>query len=438
MTLRRAPHIVGAWLAVGAIAIAAAAEPVVVEVEPGGDIQAAIDANPGAIIRLRAGRHEVSVTLLNAAASAIEGEGGDARAGTLATTLVSSAPVSAIENWSTEPFTIRNLRIIADAEGVVHGTSGSFSLINVDVASSQDPALPEEADGRGVVIFNVTPSDPDDPNSPPAPGGHIVIRHSVIGAGSPDAGPGDRDAVGIFTFFNGASYERIEATDCHFWTRQREDVESAFAMGFELLGPVRADGMRDASSGTDLVIEGNVIDASGYGIQVVANNSTARIEGNHIRAKVGGIMYASKSDHPGLLAHNRIYVTGEVGRGLPPTFDEFHPSACLFLGQVGAGFFGQELAGDGISHLVVAGNSLRCRTDGVFMATNEAFNTSPPIPNRSSYNVFVANRFRVSSRYRDVVLGLETRGNLFVANPGLRLRDVQDDGVDNRFVEVRP
>jgi hypothetical protein len=392
---------------------------VVVEVAPGESIQQALDDNPGATIRLLAGRHEVSDTLIVGSGQVIEGEGGKVKSGSLVTTLASSAPV-AINTETTEAVTFRDLNIEAQAQGIVHNGAGDLTIDNCRVASAQDPALPESAEGRAVVIVNVFPSF-----SPPERGGVITIRRSEIVAGSENAGPGDRDAIGVFGFFNQASWKRIEVTESRLMTRQREGDQSAFAVGFEMLGMANAD--------AEIVLRDNEISTSGYGIQIVGFGGTATVEKNLIATDGGGIMYSSRSDNPGLIANNEIAVTGEVGRGLPDFPEVFWPTACLLLGPSPAGFIGPELAGNGVTGLVVEKNDLNCGAPGVLMATLTTFNTDPAVENGSSRNAFVKNDFNISGPESHVILGSETSDNWFVDNKGLRFDKVQDDGTNNRF-----
>jgi hypothetical protein len=392
---------------------------VVVEVAPGESIQQALDDNPGATIRLLAGRHELSETLIVTAGQVIEGEGGKAKSGSLVSTLASSAPV-AINTETTEPVTFRDLNVEAQAQGIVHSGAGDLTIENCRVASAQDPDLPESAEGRAVVIVNVFPSF-----SPPEPGGVITIRESEIIAGSENAGPGDRDAIGIFGFFNQASWQRIEVTESRLLTRQREGDQSAFAVGFELLGMANAD--------AEIVLRDNEINATGYGIQIVGFGGTATVEKNLIATDGGGIMYSSRSANPGLIAKNDITVTGAVGRGLPDAPGVFWPTACLLLGPSPAGFIGPELAGNGITGLVVEENDLNCGAPGVLLITAPAFNTEPPVVNESNGNSFVKNDFNISGSESQVILGPETSDNLFLKNRGLQVDRVQDDGTNNRF-----
>lgn len=396
-----------------------AASKAVVEVAPGESIQQALNDNPGATIRLLAGRHELSDTLLVTSGQVIEGEGGKAKSGNLVSILASSAPV-AVNTQTTEAVTFRDLNVEAQAQGIVHNGAGNLTIDNCRVASAQDPALPELADGRAVVIVNVFPS-----SSPPEPGGMIAIRKSEIVAGSENAGPGDRDAIGIFGFFNQASWQRIEVTDSRLITRQREGDQSAFAVGFEMLGMANAD--------AEIVLRDNEIDATGYGIQIVGFGGTATVEKNLIAADVGGIMYSSRSDNPGLIEKNEITVTGEVGRGLPDSPGVFWPTTCLLLGPSPAGFIGPDLAGNGITGLVVEKNDLNCNAPGVLMITAPAFNTDPPIENQSNGNLVVKNDFNISGSESHVILGPETSDNSFVDNKGLQFDKVQDEGTNNQF-----
>jgi len=392
---------------------------VVVEVAPGEDIQQALDDNPGAAIRLLAGRHELSETLIVTAGQVIEGEGGKAKSGSLVSTLASSAPV-AIVTETTEAVTFRDLSVEAQAQGIAHNGAGDLTIDNCRVASAQDPALPESTDGRAVVIVNVFPD-------PPEPGGVITIRRSEIVAGTEDAGPGDRDAIGIFGFFNGASWQRIEVADSRLVTRQREGDQSAFAVGFEMLGMANAD--------AEIVLRDNEINATGYGIQIVGFGGTATVTKNLIAADAGGIMYSSRSDNPGLIAKNEITVTGELGKGLPIFPGVFWPTACLLLGPspAGEGGVGPELAGSGITGLVVEENDLNCGAPGVLLITAPAFNTEPPVVNESNGNSFVKNDFNISGSEAHVILGPETSDNLFLKNEGLLFDKVQDGGTNNRF-----
>jgi hypothetical protein len=389
----------------------------VVEVAPGESIQQALDGNPGATIQLLAGRHELSDTLIVASGHVIKGEGGNAKSGTLRTTLASSAP-EAILTQATEAVTFRDLNVEAQAQGIVHSGAGDLTIDNCRVASAQDPALSESADGRAVTIVNLFPS-------PPEPGGVITIRKSVIVAGSENAGPGDRDAIGVFGFFNQASWQRIEVTESRLMTRQREGDQSAFAVGFEMLGMANAD--------AEIVLRDNEISATGYGIQIVGFGGTATVEKNLVTTDGGGIMYSSRNDNPGLIAKNKINVTGEVGRGLPESPGVFWPTACLLLGPSPAGFVGPELAGNGVTGLVVEKNDLNCGAPGVLMTTLTTFNTDPPVENESHSNLFIKNDFDVSGSESHVILGSETSDNWFVRNRGLRLDRVQDDGTNNRF-----
>jgi hypothetical protein len=391
----------------------------VVEVAPGENIQQALDDNPGATIRLLAGRHELSDTLIVTSGQVIEGEGGKAKSGSLVSTLASSAPV-AINTETTEAVTIRDLNVEAQAQGIVHNGVGDLTLDNCRVASAQDPALPESADGRAVVIVNVFPS-----SSPPQPGGVITISRSEIVAGSENAGPGDRDAIGIFGFFNQASWQRIEVTDSRLMTRQREGDQSAFAVGFEMLGMANVD--------AEIILRDNEISSTGYGIQIVGFGGTATVEKNQIVADAGGIMYSSRSDNPGLIVKNEITVTGELGRGLPDSPGVFWPTACLLLGPSPAGFIGPELAGSGVTGLVVEKNDLNCGAPGVLMTTVTTFNTDPPVENESNGNSFVKNDFNIFGSEYHVILGPETSDNSFVKNKGLQFDKVQDDGTNNRF-----
>ena len=405
----------------GGSGTAQALDGVVVKVAPGESIQQALDDNPGATIRLLAGRHELSETLVVSSGQVIEGEGGNAKSGTLVTTLASSAP-DAINTLTTEAVTFRDLNVEAQAQGINHRGAGNLTIDNVRVASAQDPTLPELADGRAVVITNVFPT------SPPEPGGVITITKSEIVAGSNDAGPGDRDAIAIFGFFNNATWQRIEVTKSRLITRQREDVQSAFAVGFEMLGMANAD--------AEIVLRGNEIDVTGYGIQIVGFGGTASITKNLIEADVGDIMYSSRNDNPGLIEKNEIAVTGEVGRGLPQNPPGvFWPTACLLLGPSPAlvdSVF--PLAGSGVTGLVVEKNDLNC-TDaaGVMMTTLTLFNTEPPVENESNHNLFVKNDFNVSGSGSHVVLGSETSDNWFIGSKVLELDKVQDEGTNNRF-----
>jgi len=392
----------------------------VVEVAPGESIQQALDNNPGATIRLLAGRHELSDTLVVNAGQVIEGEGGKAKSGGLVSTLASSAPV-AINTETTEAITFRDLNIEAQAQGIVHNGAGDLTIDNCRVVSAQDPALPESADGRAVTIVNVFPSF-----SPPQPGGVIKITGSELIAGSENAGPGDRDAIAIFGFFNQASWQRIEVTDSRLATRQRNEDQSAFATGFEMQGMANAD--------TEIVLHNNEISSTGYGIQIVGFGGTASITNNQIMADGGGIMYSSRSDTPGLISKNEITVTGEIGTGLPDFPGVFWPTACLLIGSAPAGFVGPELAGTGVAGLVVEKNGLNC-TDaaGVMITTLTTFNTTPPIKNESSRNSFIKNEFNIYGSSSHVILGSGTSNNLFFNNKGLILDKIQDDGTDNWF-----
>lgn len=389
----------------------------VVEVAPGENIQQALDDNPGATIRLLAGRHELSETLFVGSGRVIEGEGGRAKSGKLVSTLASSAP-NAIFTQTIGAVTFRDLNIEAQAQGIVHSGAGDLTIDNCRVASAQDPALPESTEGRAVVIVNLFPD-------PPQPGGVITIRESEIVTGSENAGPGDRDAIGVFGFFNQASWQRIEVTDSRLVTRQREGDQSAFAVGFEMVGMANAD--------AEIVLRDNEISATGYGIQIVGFGGTATVEKNLIATDGGGIMYSSRSDNPGLIAENEITVTGELGKGLPDAPGVFHPTACLLLGPSPAGFIGPELAGSGVTGLVVKKNDLNCGGPGVLMTTVTTFNTEPPVENESSRNSFVKNDFNISGSENHVILGPETSDNLFVDNKGLQFDKVQDDGTNNRF-----
>jgi hypothetical protein len=407
-------------LAVGFSVTARASDGVVVEVAPGESIQQALDDNPGATIRLLAGHHELSETLVVSSGQVIEGEGGDAKAGSLVTTLASSAP-AAIRNFATEAVTFRDLNVEAQAEGIVHHSTGDLTIDNCRVASAQDPALPELAVGRAVTIINVFPSF-----SPPEPGGVITITESDIVAGSESAGPGDRDAIGVIGFFNRASWQRIEVTESRLMTRQREGDQSAFSVGFEMLGMVNED--------AEIVLRENEISASAYGVQIVSFGGTANLTENLIEADLGGIMYSSRNDNPGLIAENEINVTGEVGRGLPDRPGVFWPTACLLLGPSPAGVQGPELAGNGVAGLVVKENDLSC-TDaaGVMMTTVTTLNTDPPIENKSSSNSFIENDFDIIGSESHVILGSKTSDNQFVDNEGLLSERIQDDGTNNSF-----
>jgi hypothetical protein len=407
-------------LVVGFSVTAQAFDGVVVEVAPGESIQQALDDNPGATIRLLAGRHELSETLVVSSGHVIEGEGGNAKSGSLLTTLASIAPL-AIRTATTEPVTFRDLNVEAQGEGLRHLGAGDLTIVNSRVASAQDPALPELAEGRAVVIVNVFPTF-----SPPEPGGVITITKSEIVAGSENAGPGDRDAIGIFGFINEASWQRIEVTKSRLVTRQREGDQSAFAVGFEMLGMANAD--------AEIVLSDNEINATGYGIQIVGFGGTANITKNLIEADGGGIMYSSRSENPGRIEKNDITVTGEVGRGLPNVPGVFWPTACLLLGPSPAGVQGPDLAGNGVTGLVVEKNDLHC-TDaaGVMMTTLTTLNTDPPVENESNDNLFVKNDFNVSGSGSHVILGSETSDNLFIGSKGLELDKVQDEGTNNRF-----
>jgi len=392
----------------------------VVEVAPGESIQQALDNNPGATIRLLAGRHELSDTLIVNTGQVIEGEGGNAKSGSLVSTLASSAPV-AINAETTDAVMIRDLNIEAQAQGIVHNGAGDLTIDNCRVVSAQDPALPESADGRAVTIVNVFPSF-----SPPQPGGVIKITGSELIAGSENAGPGDRDAIAIFGFFNQASWQYIEVTESRLMTRQREGEQSAYSVGFELLGMANAD--------AEIVLRDNEISSTGYGIQIVGFGGTASITKNQIAADGGGIMYSSRSDTPGLISKNEITVTGVIRMGLPDFPGVFWPTACLLVGPAPAGFVGPELAGTGVAGLVVEENSLNC-TDaaGVLINTVTTFNTDPPIENESSGNYFIKNKFEISSSEIYVILGSATSNNLFVKNKGLLFENILDDGTNNRF-----
>jgi hypothetical protein len=407
-------------LVVGISVTAQAFDGVVAEVAPGESVQQALDDNPGATIRLLAGRHELSETLVVSSGQVIEGEGGDAKSGSLVTTLVSSAP-DAITTFTTEAVTFRDLNVEAQAQGIVHNGTGDLTIDNCRVASAQDPTLSELDQGRAVKIVNVYPSFSD-----PEPGGVITIRMSEIIAGSENAGPGDRDAVAIFGFFNKASWQRIEVTESRLVTRQREGDQSAFAVGFEMLGMVNED--------AEIVLRDNEISATGYGMQIVSFGGTATITENQIAADGGGIMYSSRNDNPGLIAENEINVTGEVGRGLPNDPGVFWPTACLLLGPSPAGAQGPELAGNGVTGLVVKENDLNC-TDaaGVMMTTLTPFNTEPPVENESNRNSFIENDFDISGSENHIILGPGTSDNRFVENEGLRFDRIQDDGANNWF-----
>ena len=167
-------------------------------------------------------------------------------------------------------------------------------------------------------------------------------------------------------------------------------------------------------------------------MQVVSFGGTATITENQIAADVGGIMYSSRNDNPGLIAENEINVTGEVGSGLPNIPGVFWPTACLLLGPSPAGVQGTELAGNGVTGLVVKENDLNC-TDaaGVMMTTLTALNTEPPVENESNHNSFVENDFDISGSENHVILGPETSDNRFVDNEGLRFDKIQDDGANN-------
>ncbi|MEA2002455.1 MAG: hypothetical protein U9N84_11330, partial [Actinomycetota bacterium] len=137
---------------------------------------------------------------------------------------------------------------------------------------------------------------------------------------------------------------------------------------------------------------------------------------------------------PGLIEKNKITVTGEVGRGLPQNPPGLSwPTACLLLGPSPA-LVGPDLAGSGVTGLVVEKNDLNC-TDaaGVMMTTLTRFNTLPPVENESSHNLFVKNDFNVSGSGSHVVLGSETSHNSFIGSKGLELDEVQDEGTNNRF-----
>ena len=392
----------------------------VVEVAPGESVQQALDDNPGATIRLLAGRHELSDTLIVASGHIIEGEGGKAKSGSLVSTLASSAPVAIITE-TTESVTFRDLNVEAQAQGIAHNGTGDLTIDNCRVVSAQDPELPESADGRAIVIVNVFPS-----SSPPEPGGVITISSSEIIAGSENAGPGDRDAVGIFGFFNQASWKRIDVTESRLTTRQREGDQSAYSVGFEMLGMANAD--------AEIVFDGNEINATGYGIQIVGFGGTATITENQIMTDAGGIMYSSRSDTPGVIAKNEINVTGKVGKGLPDFPGVFWPTACLLLGPSPAGFIGPELAGNGVTGLVVEKNVLNCESaSGVLMTTTTTFNTEPTVENESSYNSFIKNIFNIADSEIHVVLGSGTSDNLFVHNKGLLINKIHDEGTNNQF-----
>jgi hypothetical protein len=103
------------------------------------------------------------------------------------------------------------------------------------------------------------------------------------------------------------------------------------------------------------------------------------------------------------------------------------------LGPSPAGFVGPELAGNGVTGLVVEKNDLNCGAPGVLMTTLTTFNTDPPVENESHSNLFIKNDFDVSGSESHVILGSETSDNWFVRNRGLRLDRVQDDGTNNRF-----
>ncbi|MEA2003062.1 MAG: hypothetical protein U9N84_14395, partial [Actinomycetota bacterium] len=263
LLLAMAMTLLGGLVAGPASVTAQAFDGVVVEVAPGESIQQALDDNPGATIRLLAGRHVLSETLVVSSGQVIEGEGGNAKSGSLLTTLASIAPL-AIRTATTEPVTFRNLNVEAQGGGLRHESAGDLTIVNSRIVSALDPALPESDRGRAVVITNVFPTF-----SPPEPGGVITITKSEIVAGSNDAGPGDRDAIGIFGFFNRASWQRIEVTKSRLVTRQREGDQSAFAVGFEMLGMANAD--------AEIVLRDNEINATGYGIQIVGFGGTANI-----------------------------------------------------------------------------------------------------------------------------------------------------------------
>jgi hypothetical protein len=410
-------------LVLGFSVTAQASDGVVVEVAPGESIQQALDDYPGATIRLLAGRHELSETLVVSSGRVIEGEGGNAKSGSLVSTLASSAP-EAINTSTTGAVTFRDLNVEAQAEGIVHQGAGDLTIENCHIVSAQNPALPETDNGRAVKIINVFPSF-----SPPEPGGVITIRESEIVAGSKHAGPGDRDAIAVFGFFNEASWHRIEVTDSRLMTRQRKGDQSAFAVGFEMLGMANED--------AEIVLRDNEINVTGYGIQIVGFGGTANLTGNLIEADGGGIMYSSRSDNPGLIAENEINVTGEVGRGLPNNPGVFWPTACLLLGPSPVGGVFSDvpaLAGNGVTGLVVKENDLNCRdAAGVMMTTLTAFNTDPPVENESSGNSFIENDFRIRGSESHVILGSETSDNLFSENKGLRSNRIQDEGANNRF-----
>jgi hypothetical protein len=145
-------------------------------------------------------------------------------------------------------------------------------------------------------------------------------------------------------------------------------------------------------------------------------------------------MYSSRSENPGRIEKNDITVTGEVGRGLPNVPGVFWPTACLLLGPSPAGVQGPDLAGNGVTGLVVEKNDLHC-TDaaGVMMTTLTTLNTDPPVENESNDNLFVKNDFNVSGSGSHVILGSETSDNLFIGSKGLELDKVQDEGTNNRF-----
>jgi len=393
---------------------------VVVEVAPGESIQQALDDNPGATIRLLAGRHELTDTINVTSGHVIEGIGGRAKSGSLVTTLASTAPV-AINIQTTEAVTIQDLNLEAQAQGIFHNGTGDLVIDNSRIVSALDPALPELAEGRAIRIINVFPSF-----SPPKPGGVITITESEIVAGSEYAGPGDRDAIAIFGFINQASWQRIEVTNSRLMTRQREGDQSAFSVGFELLGMANQD--------AEIVLVDNEISATGYGIQIVGFGGTTNISKNLIAADLGGIMYSSRSDYPGLIKKNDIVVTGSVGRGLPNLPGVFWPTSCLLIGPSPAGTIGPELAGSGVTGLVVEENDLNCSdAAGVMMTTLTTINTDPPVENESNHNSFVKNVFRISGTESHVILGSETHDNLFAKNNGLQFDKIQDDGTNNSF-----
>jgi len=393
---------------------------VVVEVAPGESIQQALDDNPGATIQLLAGRHELTDTINVTSGHVIEGIGGRAKSGSLVTTLTSTAPVAIIIQ-TTEAVTIQDLNLEAQAQGIFHNGTGDLVIDNSRIVSALDPALPELAEGRAIRIINVFPSF-----SPPKPGGVITITESEIVAGSENAGPGDRDAIGIFGFINQATWQRIEVKNSRLMTRQREGDQSAFSVGFELLGMADLD--------ADIVLTDNEISATGYGIQIVGFGGTTNISNNLITADLGGIIYSSRSDYPGLIEKNDIFVTGVVGRPLPNRPGVFWPTACLLIGPSPA-LVGPELTGSGVTGLVVEKNDLNCSdATGVIMTTlTPGLNTDPPVENESNHNSFVKNVFRISGTESHVILGSQTHDNLFAKNNGLQFDKIQDDGTNNSF-----